>query len=418
VRIVIIGNGAAGNSVASIVKKFDYEVTIISEEIFPEYSACALPYYLCGEIPRQHVFLKKREQYLRAGVHTIFGKKVGKIEVKNQKVTFEDGGLKYDKLVIATGAEAMVPKIAGINKTGVFTLKTLEDVDKILAYHKRKVVIIGSGFIGVEAGIALKKRGFEVGFIELLDRILPRAFDKKPADIIKLILREHGIEVLTKERVVQILGKERVEGVETDSRRIRCDVVILSTGMRPRVDLAHSAGIKIGDLGGIVTNEQMLTNMKNIYACGDCVESRDVVTGRNSLHLVWPNAVLQGKIVGYNCVGIPRRYPGFLNVVGIDIFGIHAASIGHTMAAFRGDDHIQIIEATYRKYYYWVVVKDGAIIGAQFIGKTKDVGVISQAIRKKIYLEEIKETISKRKLLIINPLYLKAEQYLQNITKI
>lgn len=417
-HIVIIGNGAAGNSVASIVKKFDYEISIISEEIFPEYSACALPYYLSGEIPRQYVFLKKHEEYSRAGIHTIFGKKVDRIDVKNQKVIFEADGLKYDKLVIATGAKAMVPQIGGINKTGVFTLKTLEDVDKIFAYHKRKIVIIGSGFIGVEAGIALKKRGFEVIFIELLDRILPRAFDKKPADIIKLILRERGIEILTQERVVQILGKERVEGVETDSRRIGCDAVILSTGMKSRVDLAHSAGIKIGDLGGIVTNEQMLTNMKNIYACGDCVESRDVVTGRNSLHLLWPNAVLQGKIVGYNCVGIPRRYQGFLNVVGIDIFGIPAASIGHTMAAFRGGDHIQIIEATYRKYYYWVVVKDGAIIGAQFIGKTKDVGVISQAIRKKTYLEEIKGTISKRKLLIINPLYLKAEQYLQNITKI
>jgi len=179
VHIVIIGNGAAGNSVASIVKKFDYEISIISEEIFPEYSACALPYYLSAEIPRQHVFLKKHEQYSRAGIHTIFGKKVGRIEVKNQKVILEDGGLKYDKLVIATGAEAMVPKIAEINKTGVFTLKALEDVDKTLAYHKRKVVIIGFGFIGVEAGIALKKRGFEVVFIELLDRILPRAFDKE-----------------------------------------------------------------------------------------------------------------------------------------------------------------------------------------------------------------------------------------------
>jgi NADH oxidase (H2O2-forming) len=409
-HIVIIGNGAAGNSVASMVKGFDHEVTIISEEVFPEYSACALPYYLSGEIPRQHVFLRKHEQYLSADIHTIFGRKVSRIDVKNQQVIFKDGNLNYDKLVIATGAEAMVPKIIGVGMTGVFTLKTLEDADKILAYPKKKIVIIGSGFIGVEAGIALRKRGFEVVFIELLDWILPRAFDNKPADIIELILREHGIEVLTKEKVVQILGKERVEGVETDKRRIQCDVVILSTGMRPRIDLARSAGIGIGDLGGILTNEQMLTNVKTVYACGDCVESHDVVMDKNSLQLIWPNAVLQGKIVGCNCVGIPRRYRGFLNVVGIDIFGIHAASIGHTMAAFSSEDHIKTVEAAYRKYYHVVVVKDDAIIGSQFVGNTRDVGLISQAIRKRICLEEIKKTTSKRKLLTINPLYLKADQ--------
>jgi NADH oxidase (H2O2-forming) len=418
VHIVIIGNGVAGNSVASMVKRFDHKVTIISEEVFPEYSACALPYYLCGEIPRQHVFLRKHEQYLSAGIHTIFGRKVSRIEAKNQKVIFKDGNLNYDKLVIATGAEAMIPKIAGVDSTGVFTLKTLEDADKILAYPKRKIVIIGSGFIGVEAGIALKRRGFEVGLIELLDWILPRTFDKKPADIIELILREQGIEVFTKERVVQVIGKERVEGVETDKRRIQCDVVILSTGVRPRIDLARSAGIEIGDLGGILTNEQMLTNVKNIYACGDCAESRDVITDKNSLQLIWPNAVLQGKIVGCNCIGIPRRYPGFLNVVGIDIFGIHAASIGHTMASFGGDNHVQRIEATYRKNYYRVIIKDRAIIGAQFIGNTKDTGIISQGIRKKIYLEAIKNTISRRKFLIANPLYLRAEQYVSKETNL
>ena len=409
-HIVIIGNGVAGNIVASMVKRFYHEVTIISEEVFPEYSACALPYYLSGEIPRQHVFLRKHEQYLSADIHTIFGRKVSRIEAKNHKVIFEDGNLNYDKLVIATGAETMVPNIAGVEKTGVFTLKTLEDADKILTYPKRKIVIIGSGLIGVEVGIALRMRGFEVVFIELLDWVLPRAFDKKPADIIELILRKHGINVLTKERVVQILGKERVEGVETDKQRIQCDLVILSTGMRPRVDLARSAGIEIGDLGGILTNEQMRTNVKNIYACGDCVESRDVVMDKNSLQLIWPNAVLQGKIVGCNCIGIPRRYPGFLNVVGIDIFGIHAASIGHTKAAFRSDANIKTFEAAYRKYYHVMVVKDGAIIGAQFVGNTRDVGVISQAIRKRLCLEEIKKTTSNRKLLTINPLYLKADQ--------
>ena len=411
-HIVVIGNGVAGNSAASTASKFNCEITIVSEETFPEYSACALPYYLSGEIARHYVFLKQDKRSSGNGIHTIFGKKVERIDVQNQEVIFEGGGLRYDKLVIATGAESIAPKIAGVDKAGVFTFKTLADVDKILAYQKRRVVIIGSGFIGVEAGIALKKSGCEVIFIELLDRILPRAFDRKPADIIKTTLREHEIEVLTEERVVQILGGKVVEGIETESRKIRCDAAILSTGMRPRVDLARSTGIKIGELGGIITNEQMLTNIENIYACGDCVESRDAVTGRNSLQLLWPNAVFQGRTVGYNCMGLHREYRGFMNIVGIDIFGTHVASIGHTGADFQAANHIQIIEKAYTKHSHWIIVKDGAIIGAQFIGKTKDAGVISQAIWKRACLEEIKKTASRRKLLIINPLYTMIEQYL------
>jgi len=411
-HIVVIGNGVAGNSATSIASKFNCEITIVSEEVFPEYSACALPYYLSGEITRQHVFLKQDKTSSEDGIRIILGKQVERIDVKNQQVIFEGGSLRYDKLIIATGAESIVPRIAGVDKAGVFTFKTLADVDKILAHHKKTVAIIGSGFIGVEVGIALKKSGCEVIFIELLDRILPRALDRKPGDIIKAILKEHGIEVLTEERVVRILGRKGVEGIETQNRKIGCDVAILSTGMRPRVDLARSTGIKIGELGGIATNEHMLTNIENIYACGDCVESRDAVTGKKSLQLLWPNAVSQGRTAGYNCIGIHHKYQGFVNIVGVDIFGTHVASIGHTGAAFQAASHIQVIEKTYTKHSHWVIVKDGAIIGTQFIGKTKDAGVISQAIWKRACLEEIKETASRQKLLTINPLFTTLERYL------
>ena len=411
-HIVVIGNGVAGNSAVSIASKFNCEITIVSEEVFPEYSACALPYYLSGEIARKHVFLKQDKRSSEDGIRIIFGKKVERIDVKNQEVIFEGGSLRYDKLIIATGAESIVPRIAGVDKAGVFTFKTLADVDKILAHHKKTVAIIGSGFIGVEVGIALKKSGCEVIFIELLDRILPRALDRKPGDIIKAILKEHEIEVLTEERVVRILGRKGVEGIETQNRKIGCDAAILSTGMRPRVDLARSTGIKIGELGGIATNEHMLTNIENIYACGDCVESRDAVTGKKSLQLLWPNAVSQGRTAGYNCIGIHHKYQGFVNIVGVDIFGTHVASIGHTRAAFQAASHIQVIEKTYTKHSHWVIVKDGVIIGTQFIGKTKDAGVISQAIWKRACLEEIKETASRQKLLTINPLFTTLERYL------
>jgi NADH oxidase (H2O2-forming) len=412
VHIVVIGNGVAGNNAASIAGKFNSELTILSEEAFPEYSACALPNYLSGEIERQRIFLKHDKRSSKDGIRTLFGKKVERIRVKNQEVVFESEGLHYDKLIVATGAEAIIPGIAGVDKAGVFAFKTLTDVDKILAHNKRTVVIIGSGVIGVEVGIALKRRGCEVILIEVQDRILPSVFDRKPSDIIRTILSEHGIEVLTEERVVHILGGSQVEGIETENRKIKCDTVILSAGMRPRVDLARSAGIEIGELGGIVTNEHMRTNIKNIYACGDCVESRDAVTDKNSLQLLWPNAVSQGKTAGYNCIGIHSKYRGFVNIVGVDVFGTHIASIGHTGADFEGGGPIKVIEKVYAKHSHWIIVKDGAIVGAQFIGKIKDAGVISQAIWKRTCLEGIEETASRQKFLTINPLFFALERYL------
>ncbi|MBA7547631.1 NADH-dependent phenylglyoxylate dehydrogenase subunit epsilon [subsurface metagenome] len=419
-HIAVIGNGAAGNNAALTAGNLNGKVSIVSEEPYPAYSACALKYYLSGDIPRQHLFLKTIEDYSEADINTIFDKKVEGIDVKRQKINFQNGSLSYDKLVIATGAESLIPSITGIKKRGVFTFKSLEDTDKILDYPMSEAVIIGSGFIGVEIGTTLKKKGISVTLVELKERILPRAFDKKPAHIIETILKEHGIKILTEERVVQILGKAEVEGVKTGKREIRADAVILASGMKPRVALARSAGIKIGTSGGIATNEQMMTNIENIYACGDCAESQDIVTCRKVLHLIWPNAVLQGKIAGYNCAAgsknVPKKYRGFVNTVCIDILGTPAASIGLTAASLSGD-HLQITEKGYGKNYHRLVVKDGVIVGGQFIGKMKNAGVLSQAIWKRAFLEETIAAAANRRPLAINPLYLKIKQYKGNLNE-
>jgi len=139
-------------------------------------------------------------------------------------------------------------------------------------------VIIGSGFIGLEAAIALKKRNWDVSVIELLDWILPRVLDEKPSLLIRSILENHGVKVFTQERVTRITGNNKGKTVVTDKREIDCDIVIGAAGMKPNIELSRQAGLKIGELGGIWTNEQMLTSVDNIYACGDCIQARDQPT--------------------------------------------------------------------------------------------------------------------------------------------
>lgn len=411
-QVVIIGNGAAGNSAASVIRELGEraEITMISEEVLPEYSPCVFPNYLSGEMEKQRVFLKSPRDYSKAKIRTIFGKRAIEIDVEEGKVLLEGGSLGYDKLLIATGSEPVIPNIEGIYKEGTFTLKTLEDVDRILTHPGRRATIIGSGPTGVETGIALRKRGLEVLLIEELDWVLPKLFDEKPASIIRTALEKRGIKTSTGEKVTKVLGKERVEGIETDGREVKCDMVILAAGMRPRVELAQRAGVKIGKLGGILTDERMMTNIEDIYACGDCTESKDVVTDQNTLNLLWPNAVLQGKAAGHNCIGISKKYQGFMNIVDIDLFGTHIASIGHTATEI-GDGR-EVIEKSYEMRYSRIILKDGVIVGAQFIGRTEKMGILFRAIWKKARAKEIKRVMGERELLTLNPWYAGVMPYL------
>ena len=412
---VIVGNGIAGLTAAQVIRKFGrgIDVTLVSEEKYPAYSPCVFPNYISGEIGRERIFLNRHEDYLKMGIHPTFGKRVLEVHTDEKKVFLEDGSsLRYDKLVIATGSEPIIPRIDGVEKKGVFTLKTLGNVDEFLAYPKRKIAIVGAGFIGVETAMALKMKGYDVALIESLDHVLPAAFDEEPARIIEMALQKRGIKILTGEKVTQILGGNELKGIEVGGREIKCDAVVLATGMKPRVDLAKRAGIKIGELRGILTDERMSTSAEGVYACGDCTESRDLVTGRSTLNLIWPNAVLQGWVAGHNCVGIPRKYRGFMNIVGIDMFGIPIASIGHNLATIGNGGGCEVVKKARGTYYSRIILKNGTIVGVQFIGRTEKMGALFGAIWKKARMEDIKKVFSERELLTMNPWYMGIRPYL------
>lgn len=403
-HIVIIGNGVAGNSAASAIRGVSEGsfITMISEEPSPEYSACVLSKrYISGEMKREEVFLKAFEDYSKENIRTIFGQKVTGLDIANKKVLLQKGGESYDKLIIATGANPVVPPIEGINKEGIFTLKSLEDADRISNYTGEKAVVIGAGPIGVEASISLRKRDWEVTLVELLGWVLPRAFDERPSLRLRKIIEGHGIRVLTGERAVKFNGDTHVRSVITDKREIECDMVILVLGVRPEVKLAQEAGIEIGNLRGIKVNRQMRTNVEDVYACGDCIQARDIITDEDILSLLWYNAKQQGEIAGYNSVGIKRFYPGAMNISGADILGTYAASIGHTADRFK-DTGLKIIEGE-NEYYHRLLIAKGVVVGAQVIGNPTNVGPMVSAIRKGDSLQKLQNVIGNENLLFRNP---------------
>ncbi len=413
--IVIIGNGIAGNSAISAIRKFnrDATITLISEEPLPLYSPCVLSKkYLSEEMRREEVFLKTFEDYRKEGAEVILGQKAVQIDTQSKKVCLEAGCIGYDKLIIATGARVIAPPIEGVDRDGVLNLKSLEDADRVSAYPGENAVVIGSGPIGVEASVALRKRGWGVSIVELLGWMLPRIFDEGPSWLLRRIVEDYGIEVLTGERVVKIGGDGSVKSVTTDKRKIRCDMVILATGMRPEVELARKAGIETGKLKGIKVNSQMMTNVEGIYACGDCIESRDITTGENTLSLLWHNARQQGEIAGYNSVDISRSYPGSLNISSIEILGTYGVSIGQTTSTLK-DAGVEIIEKD-EGYYQRLLVADGTLVGAQFIGQVENMGPLISAIRRRDSVEALRRVVNNAELLSRNPWCHRMRRYVEH----
>jgi NADPH-dependent 2,4-dienoyl-CoA reductase/sulfur reductase-like enzyme len=378
-HFVIIGNGIAGMTAAFTMRGLakDALITVVSRESHPSYSACVLPDYISGEITRERVFIRTFLDYSRHNIDLKTACEVLAIDPERRRVVMDSGLLHFDRLIIATGSKPILPKIEGIEKEGVFTIKSLDDADGIFRHDGQSAVVVGSGPIGVEACIALKNRGYRVILVELLDRILPQVFDKGPASIITGILQKGGIEVSAGERVLEILGVRRVEGVVTNLRKIGCDTLVIAAGMRPDVHLGRNL-VDLGRSGGILVDEKMSTNFDGVYACGDCVETRSLISGEPGLSLLWPHARKQGEVAGSNAAGVAKTYAGSIDITGIDLFGHQAVSVGLTGAAVV--DGLEVIERKGNGWYQRLILSNGVLVGAQSIDHSENMGPLLAAI--------------------------------------
>ncbi|MGD9319341.1 MAG: FAD-dependent oxidoreductase [Desulfobacteraceae bacterium] len=412
-KVVVIGNGIGGFSAASNIRHLDNncEITMISAEKTPLYSACVLPEYISGKIRRENTFVKEESDYKRLGIHTLFGHEVKEIDAPAKKVTIDDGkALPFDRLVLATGSEAIS---LGEPKKGVFKVKTLKDADDIIAHEGRKAVVVGSGAIGIEVAIALYHRGYEVTIVEMMDQILPLVLDQKAAVKVQGILGEHGIKVLNGECAESILGQDRVEGLRTDKRELECDALICALGMRPKVKLAQEAGIKVGNAGGIRVDSHLQSSLSGIYACGDCVEANDILTGEPYLNLFWHNANCQGSVVARNCTGFTTEYPGSRNILNMDVFGNHLVGFGYTESALQKFRHtkaangqpteLSIIEGEQNGGYYRLVLLGDRCIGGQFINIKKDLGLLWALMYRRKSIKELLRVFEKEEVMCRRP---------------
>jgi NADH oxidase (H2O2-forming) len=385
-KVVIIGNGIAGNQVAFTLSQqnLENEICIISAENVPEYDPCSLPYFLGGDVTKKDVFRKKMDDYEHHNIELVFNNKVISIDPESKHVNTDKGlSISYDKLVLAHGGDLFVPPVEGIDNPGVFSCKQLLETEKLNSHKGDSAVVIGSGAIGIEAAEALKKKGYEVYIIELFDWILPSLFDKPTAERFESAIKGYGIHVCTGEKVLRIKGDNGVTRVVTDKREIKCNTVVVATGVVPGTCLAQTAGIETGR--GIRVNQRMETSVSDIYACGDCVETIDAHTGEAAMFQLKHNAIEQGRIVAKNISGENTRYPGAHAFARAHFFNTHATTFGKTLQSTQSlSGQPEIIEKESGKNYLRIILMDGKVIGGQAIGKYADtVGVLIGAMWRK-----------------------------------
>jgi len=324
-RLLVIGGVAAGLSAAARARRIDpsLEIMVLEKGADISYGACGLPYYLEGRVRRAEQLIVHTPEYFRKerNIAVRTGARVVSISHPRREVTLDRGGaggerVHYDRLVIATGARPRTADFEGANLPHVFTLHTLEDAERLKAYLRdkqpKRALVIGAGYIGLEAADALRRNGLAVTMVEHSADVLGRA-DPELTKAVRERLERFRVELQLNTRVSDVAGRE---------------LAILATGLRPNVEIAAEAGVEIGRTGAIRVDEHMETNLPGVYAAGDCAEALHLVTGRPAYIPLGTTANKMGRVAGANAAGRRERFGGVVGTAILNIFGMGVAFSG------------------------------------------------------------------------------------------
>jgi NADPH-dependent 2,4-dienoyl-CoA reductase/sulfur reductase-like enzyme/rhodanese-related sulfurtransferase len=340
-KIVIIGAVAAGTSAAAKARRNseEAEIIIFEKDTDISYSGCGLPYYIGGEVEDREKLTPRDPEFFREkyNVDVRTAHEVTRIDTEGKLVEVKDlvSGREfketYDKLVIATGAKSFVPKMEGVEKKNVFTLRNVKDADAIRSYLRenapKKVLIVGTGFIGLELCEVLVRNGIEVTMVEKLEQVTP-GLDRDMSKYLEKYLKKRGVRLILGTSVTGFRGEDRAEKAVLESgEEIDTDMVIMSIGVRPNVELARDAGVKLGVTGAIMTDTGMRTSIEDVYACGDCAESFSLITGKPIYRPLGSTANKTGRICGSSMFNDSLEFRG---VLGTGIFRVFDLVVGQT----------------------------------------------------------------------------------------
>ncbi len=372
---VIIGGVALGPKVASRLKRCapETKVTLLDRDRLISYGGCGIPYYVGGdvqdiaELRKTMYHMERNEEFFKQVKHfdVLTGKEVISIDRKDKSITYQDVDtgkeqeLSYDYLVLGTGTTPILPPLPGTDLPNVFTVSNLHHAQTIKDLLTKggidSAVIVGAGAIGLEMAEAFADLwGVGTTVVEMLDQALPQAIGPDMAGMVQKHLEDNGVKVLAKTRVTEIIGdsEKGVRAVKTSAGEIPCQAVVFSVGVRPNTSLAAEAGLSIGASHGIVVNTRLRTSDPHIYAGGDCIEQRHLISGESLVMPLGSLANRQGRVIANNIAGGNDRFKGVIGNFCIKLFDIGVARAGLTVR--------QATEAGFDPEYALVVQPDRA----------------------------------------------------------
>lgn len=401
--ITIIGNSVAGIGAIEAIRKVDRQIpiTVISKEPYVAYGRPVISDFLKGKAKEEKLLsYRRRDFYKENNANLILNEEIVDIDVKKKKVISASGNeYKYSKLLIATGGVPFIPPFKGKELKNVFTFTTLDDAKKLLSISKdiKKAVVIGGGLIGLKSAEGLHAQGVKVSIVELMDRILSLAFDKVSGSIVENRMSDVGIDVYTEASTEEILddGQGNVRGIRLKGgREIEGDIVVIAIGVVPNAPFAKKAGIEMNR--GILVDDHMETNIKGIYAAGDVAEAKQFLYEQKMLLPIWPDAYKQGRVAGYNMIGVERVYDGGLAMNSIELFGVSTISAGaHTPQ--NPEEYEFLIEVDEKRYRYRkITLKDNKVVGFIFVGDIDRAGIFVGLIKDKVDVSSFKDKLLKK----------------------
>ncbi|MDX9953896.1 MAG: FAD-dependent oxidoreductase [Anaerolineae bacterium] len=324
-KCVIIGSGVAGMTAAlDLAKAEGVEVELYTDEAHSYYYRPQVTNFLAGVMPLERVFLHPLPWYEERGVHMHLASPVVRLEPDQKRIILEDGtAVTYDKLLLTTGSCPFVPPIEGVEKAGVFTIRTLADALTIkdFAPHCTQGLVVGGGLLGLEAARALKGMGLEVTIVEFMPRLMPMQLDTEGAAILQGFVEAQGYHVFLGTAAKTVLGDGKVESVLlSNGETVPAQIMVVAAGVRPNSRLAQEAGLTIDR--GILVDEWMRTSAPDVYAAGDVARFQGICWA------IVPTAQAQARIAVANILGQEARYENLAPATALKVAGIDVNSMG------------------------------------------------------------------------------------------
>ena len=420
-KIIIIGGVAGGMSAAARLRRLDEksDIIVIEKSGYVSFANCGLPYYIGGVIKEKDNLLLETPSTLKEKFNLDVRVKSEAVSINREKKEIKIKNIEtndeytesYDKLLISTGAKPFVPDIKGLEEAGYLTLRNIEDMEKISSCIDsdgyKNAVIIGGGFIGLEAAENLKHKNINVTVIEKADQVMA-PLDPEMASFIHGEIKRRNIALYLNSDITEISNSGKKKIIKLKSGEVvETDIIIASIGVAPDSELAKNAGLKMSSKGAVEVDEYLKTSDSDIYAAGDVIEIRNAVTGQKALVPLAGPANKQGRTAADNILGREEKYTGTIGTSIMKFFNMTAASTGVNEKYLKKQDinykSLFIIKADHAGYYprasdiYFKILfepETGKIFGAQAVGEKgadKKIDIIATAILGNISVYKLKD---------------------------